>query len=627
MGGIAGILFTDGSPVAPALLDRMAEAMHPRGPDGRRKLIEGSLGLLSLELHTTPEAAAEVQPLRDPANRILLVWDGRLDHREELSRALRQHGAAPRDKTDAELVLQSWLLWGHAAPDRLRGDFAYALWDRDREELHCARDPAGLRPFYYHRGDAAFVFATEPAAVLAVPGVSEALNEGLLAEYLVDSLRSVDETLYSSVRRLPPGHRMLVRRDGPARVEAYYNLLERPPADTGERTGRVEHFAALFEQAVHSRMRAQGRLAFDLSGGLDSSAIVATATGLRGGGPPSVQERGLDTFSLVFPGESCDETRFIEAVEHAFGCRGHHSSPEPLPRNLWREIARATRLPPPPPNSSLITRWNSWPRQDGWRVLITGVGGDECFLPWRSPMEGQVQKPARAAAAAWKAALGLWKQKPRRQTFRAFLRDGILPWVPAPCLSAIRSWRARRPGRWPWLDPAFVRRSALADRVRATPPCGLDPWSVAALELEDFHRRWLHLELRSPFLDRDLREFCLALPPHYLETGTESKILLRQALRKNPKFPPEILARRDKAEFSLLFRQTWDLHQGSGDSGQDWTAGRRLRPGVLKHWTAALSQKDISNSVEFLWTAWHGYAVNLWLPGAADLRAARRSAP
>ncbi|HUF62641.1 MAG TPA: asparagine synthase-related protein [Verrucomicrobiales bacterium] len=613
MGGIAGIFHSDGRPVDPEVLDRMAGAMAPRGPDGRRTLIEGPLALLSLELRTSPEAHAEVQPLRDPAGRFLLVWDGRLDHREELRRALLQQGASLRNYTDAELVLQAWLAWGPGCPDRLRGDFAYALWDRDRQEFHCARDPAGLRPFYYHRGASLFVFATEPAAVLAVPGVSGKLNEGMLAEYLTDSLRSVEETLYSSVLRLPPGHWMRVPRDGPARVGAYYDLLRRPPAPPDAETGRVDQFAELFERAVQSRLRAEGRLAFDLSGGLDSSAIVAAAGSLMGGATPRIPKRPLETFSLVFPGESCDETPFIEAVEQAYACHGRHTIPEPLPLDFWREIGRKSRLPPPPPNSSLITRWTSWPRHEGWRVLITGVGGDECFLPWRPPVHAPAQKPLGGAAMVWMVLTGLWKRRSRPQILRAFLREGILPWVPTRCRSAIRTWRARRPGRWPWLDPAFVRRSGLADRLRATPPCGLDPWSVAALELEDFHRRWLHLELRSPFLDRDLKEFCLSLPPHCLETGTESKILLREALRKDAKFPPEIRARSDKAEFSLLFRRTWERHRAAGDYGKDWTAGGRLRPGVMAHWIDALSQKELSNFVKYLWTAWHGYAINLWI--------------
>jgi hypothetical protein len=151
--------------------------------------------------------------------------------------------------------------------------------------------------------------------------------------------------------------------------------------------------------------------------------------------------------------------------------------------------------------------------------------------------------------------------------------------------------------------------------MRAVPPCGLDPWSIAALELEDLHRRWLHIELRSPFLDRDLREFCFSLPSASRESGAGTKILLRHALGRIPGFPVEIRERSDKAEFSALFRQTWLAHGTAACRCAGETLKGRVRKGQTESWAKEISQKKLSILVKYLWTAWHGYAISLWLAG------------
>ena len=162
MSGIAGIFNRDGRPVDPDLLARMTDAIAHRGPDGAGHWADGAVGFGHQMLCTAPESLHEQQPWRDETGQLCLVLDGRVDNRAELQRALAAAGAHLGEDTDAELVLQSYEVWGEACPKRIIGDFAFAIWDARKQQLFCARDFLGIKPFYYYADERTFLDVVVP---------------------------------------------------------------------------------------------------------------------------------------------------------------------------------------------------------------------------------------------------------------------------------------------------------------------------------------------------------------------------------------------------------------------------------------------------------------------------------
>jgi asparagine synthase (glutamine-hydrolysing) len=170
MSGITGLYNLDGRPADDLLLRRMAAAIEHRGPDGIRYWVNGPVGLGHLMLQSTPESAHEKQPLANGDATLCLTLDGRVDNRSELRHGLESRGFSPRDDSDAELVLRAYECWGEGCPNRLLGDFAFAIWDAGKRQLFCARDHVGVSPFYYHRSASLFAFGSEIRSLLALSG-------------------------------------------------------------------------------------------------------------------------------------------------------------------------------------------------------------------------------------------------------------------------------------------------------------------------------------------------------------------------------------------------------------------------------------------------------------------------
>ena len=311
MSGLAGIYSLDGSPADRALLERMTRAIAHRGPDGIRYAVDGPAALGHCLLCTTPESLRESQPLWDETGSCCLAMDGRVDNREELTAALSSAGMRLRDDTDAEIVLKAYMAWGEHSPRRIVGDFALVVFDKRSRSLFCARDPLGVKPFYYWTDGKAFLWASELQQLFQHPSVSKEPNEGMVAEYLSAKITSVEETLYVGILRLPPAHVMVVSPDGVVR-RRYWDVEPDVEPSWRSREECAEAFLPVFKEAVRCRLRSQKPVGAELSGGLDSSSVVSAAQALYREG--AAHDLGFEAFSLVFPGLPCDESQFIDAV-------------------------------------------------------------------------------------------------------------------------------------------------------------------------------------------------------------------------------------------------------------------------------------------------------------------------
>lgn len=566
MSGIAGIFFRDGRPVDRLLLERMTALLAHRGPDGINHWTDGPVGLGHCMLHTTPESLRERQPLAEESGSLCLAWDGRIDNREELRSALETRGATLRTDTDAELVLRAYESWDLDCPKRILGDFAFAIWDRRRQQLFCARDPLGIKAFYYYADEWIFLFGSELRPILEDPHVPRKPNEGMIGEYLANAIVHREETLYRNVYRLPAAH-VLVVQPGRLRKERYWDVDAGRDIHYRTDAEYAEHFREVFQQAVRCRLRSQGPVGAQLSGGLDSSSIVAVANSLYR--RAELADPGFETFSLVFPGLPCDESAYIRDMVQMADRKGNYIRPDPMPFSFYAEEARRYHDFPNVPNGDMFYPLFAWARERGFRGLLTGLGGDQWF-------DGNVHQYADLLRG-FKIADFIRKVRFASILYGApwavlsILSCGLLPLLPHTPQRVLRKVTRRLLQRRDiprWINSQFARRAQLAERsqpVGFTRPFGsvaqaklsasLDSgWDAFYLELADRYGAAFGLEQRHPFYDRRVVEFALALPEEQRWRRDQQKFVLRQAVRD---LLPETISRRClKVHFSNLFAQT-----------------------------------------------------------------------
>lgn len=277
MSGIAGIFYPEGRPVERNTLRRMVDRMAHRGPDGIHVWHEGCIGLGHCMLHATPESLHEQLPFRSDRSGCVITADARIDNRDELFSALRLRRTVGRIIPDSTLILRAYEKWGADCVDHLVGDFTFAIWDQRNHTLFLARDHFGIRQLYYHHAPGRHLaFATEIKALLALPFVPEAVNEKVLADHLTLELLDHERTIFEGIHRVLPAHTVRVSRDG-CRNARYWEPEASEQITGWEDEQYAERFLELFKEAVRCRLRSAGPVGAELSGGLDSSFVTCVA--------------------------------------------------------------------------------------------------------------------------------------------------------------------------------------------------------------------------------------------------------------------------------------------------------------------------------------------------------------
>jgi asparagine synthase (glutamine-hydrolysing) len=564
MSAIAGFWHPGGRPAEPAELQRMLHRLSRRGPDGSGAWCEGAVALGHLLLHTTPESLGESLPVAGRGG-LVLTADARIDNRRELMDALPALDRPARDAPDSELILAAYRTWGVRCATHLVGDFAFALWDDVNRHLFCARDPFGVKPFYYHYQPARlFAFATEIKGILALREVPRRLNENRVADYLQWSFDDEEITFYDGIVRLPPAHTLLVTRDR-LTLRRYWNLDPERELRLGSDRAYAEAFQEVFTQAVRCRLRSAFPVGSSLSGGLDSSSIVCTARSLlhQQARPP------LHTFSLRFDDlPECDESQFIDAVLDGgdllpHRIRGDRLSPmEELDRYLTFEDGASWVF-----NMCLHWAMHRSAAEHGVRVFLDGLGGDEVVCHGIGHLPQLLRSGRLPELAVSVVRLGRHFDQPPLRILR---RQAIRPLLPP---AALRLWAARRGRPPPAQSPvrplvarALAERVGLEDRLRLldrTRPAApstlrgshygalLAGINSAGFESIDPVAAAFSLEPRYPFYDRRLVEFCLALPGEQKLRWGWSRFVLRQAMAGT--LPERVRRRGGKANLSAQF--------------------------------------------------------------------------
>ncbi len=559
MCGIAGRMeFEPGRKADPELVQRMCDAIAHRGPDDAGVWAEGPVALGHRRLSIIDLSPAGHQPMPNADGSLWIAFNGEIYNFLELRAELEREGHAFRSRTDTEVLLHLYQRDGVECLQKLRGMFAFAIWDVKRQQLFLARDRVGKKPLAYRTDGRGLSFGSEIKAVLQDPDVEREPDPVALHHYLTYQCVPAPMCAFKGIQKLPPGHYLLAR-GGRVEVKRYWKLSYLPKFEA--RTARAEReleaeLVRRFEEAVALRMISDVPLGAFLSGGVDSSAVVAMMC-RKASGP-------VRTFSIGFDNDAYDELAFARRTAEHFGTQHTEftvrpSALEVLPKLVWHydePYADASAVP---------TYYVSKLARDHVTVVLNGDGGDESFAGYD-----------RYVANALAQRLSLLTPVLGSAAFRK-----ALDLLPHGATSASSRWRLKRfvqqLGRSPqarnaaWLaqfDPeakqqlytaAFRREVGPADaeealyaRYRETDADNFTDATLyadvtgylpdALLTKVDIASMAVALEARSPFLDHEFMEFAARLPARLKLDGRKTKVILKRALRGI--VPDEVLDRR-----------------------------------------------------------------------------------
>ncbi len=378
MCGIAGILeFDRGANVDERLLHRMCEVMAHRGPDDDGFLVRGPVGL-GIRRLSIVDLATGHQPISNEDGSLWIVFNGEIYNHRALREQLITRGHQYRTQSDTETIVHLYEEYGKDCVQRLRGMFAFAVWDAKLKSLFIARDRLGIKPLYYCLTAGRFLFGSEIKVLLAHPSIRAEFNRSALPEYLAFGYLSGEETFYAGVRKLMPGHWMEINEQGNLRIQQYWSLPSQSENAAGKEFHEdrahderyyVESYRELLEGAVSSHLMSDVPLGVFLSGGLDSSAVAALMTKIR--------REPIQTFSVGYAEQTYSELPYARSVARHLGSEHHevlvtsNDFFSALPKLIWHEDE------PIAWPSSVALFFVAQLARASVKVVLTGEGSDE----------------------------------------------------------------------------------------------------------------------------------------------------------------------------------------------------------------------------------------------------------
>jgi len=527
-------------PIDPEYIARARAMITPYGPDGAATFSENGTAIVYAALCTTKESRKERQPHLSSAGDVL-VWDGRLDNRESLIEALGH--CLERDSADTDIVAQAWDRWGIECFPRLIGDWALAIWQPKPQSLVLAKDPIGTRHLYYTINEGRVAWSTVLEPLVRFDPHALKLDEEYIAGWLA-SFPATDRTPYTNIRALPPACYLLVR-NGASTISRYWDF------DPGKRiryrsdSEYEEHFRVAFTDSVRRRLRSNGPVVAELSGGMDSSSIVCIADDVIA--RADAERVSLDTVSYYTDSEpNWNDLPYFTVIENRRGHKGCHIDVNEIDASAFP--CGTDEFQTTPASNSRLTKsakqFADFMTLRPSRVLLSGIGGDEMTGGAPVPTPELADMIATCALRDLAHKLKQWALETRK------------PWFHLLWETAVWFLVAQPPKPAPWVVPAFVKRHAPAFSGYQSRwhLFGALPSFQASLAALDELRRQLAVkplflnpayETRYAFLDRDLLEFLLAIPREQLVRPGQRRSLMRRALRGI--VPREVLDRRRKA--------------------------------------------------------------------------------
>ena len=531
----------------------MSGVVGHRGPDGEGVFVDGRIGLGHRRLSIV-DVAHGAQPMFNGDRSCVIVYNGEVYNHADYREELIAKGYEFQNRSDTETILHLYEEYGRDCVDHLRGMFAFAIWDKRKQELFIARDRFGVKPLYYvHNSEGDFFFASEIKALIEAGAIKPELNYDVLPDQLANHGTSGDETLFRGVKRLAPGHR-LVWKDGKIDIREFWDLKFEPKHEPRSDVEYIEEWRDLFRKSVELRLMADVPLGMFLSGGIDSSAIAAMMS--------TMVSEPIKTFSVGFAEREANEFEYARIAATAFGTDHHEITITPeqffaeLPKLIWHEDE------PIGFDSSIPLYFVSKLAQDHVKVVLTGEGADETMAGY-----GRYQK-----------ALTLLDYGERYESMApTFLRNVVRGGVATLPVSLSRKLDRTFLSREADIENLFFDNFAIfpkqmqarmftnetRSRIAETNPYvvqnlllgGSDAEEVLDKLLYADTKTYLHellmkqdqmsmaasIESRVPFLDHKLVEFIAKLPNELKLRGGTTKWILREAMKGI--LPGEILER------------------------------------------------------------------------------------
>lgn len=547
MCGIAGIFrYRSQEPVAERTITAMADIMRHRGPDGRGVYCNGFVGLGHRRLSIIDPAGGH-QPISNEDGSCQLVYNGEVYNHGEIRRALEPCGHVFRTRSDSEVLLHAYEEYGDRCVEHLRGMFAFAVWDGNQRRLFLARDRFGIKPLYYVERDGSLIFASETKALLASGEVDAEVRRERIPEQIALGYLAGEDTLLRGVRKLPAGHTLVADEDG-IRVRPYWDF-----PSPGDGNGAPEdssalrvRFRELLEESVRLRLMSDVPLGAFLSGGIDSSAVVALMA--RHTAEP------VKTFSVGYDDPAVSELSFASSVAERLGTDHHEvvmsaaDFREALPRLIWHED-KPIAFP-----SSVSLYFAAKLAADHVKVVLTGEGSDELLAGYD-----------RYGITTWNLRLGRWYRRAvpaslrhlasraierlpetdrmRRKLERTFLAApadfealyvaNFLSFFHGDSLRAVFRPAAAREllQESPYLPSLSYLAGPKRGDLAAMQYLDIKTYLEELLMKQDRMSMAASVESRVPFLDHHLAELACRLPSSMKLRGLTGKRILKDAMR------------------------------------------------------------------------------------------------
>jgi asparagine synthase (glutamine-hydrolysing) len=552
MCGIAGIADIEKRGEMRAIAGRMTGALAHRGPDASGLWAEGQIALGHRRLSIIDLSEAANQPMTDASGRYVIVFNGELYNFKEVRARLTEYPF--RTHSDTEVLLAAYIAWGEDCLTAFNGMFAFAIWDKVEEKLFIARDRLGIKPLYYFHREGRFLFASEMRALLASGLVEKKLSAGGLAAYFSFQTVHPPHTIVENISQLRPGE-LAVWQNGALRKHQYWKLAPKEEGISEDYETTKKQVRRLLAAAVERRLVSDVPLGAFLSGGIDSSAVVALMA--------EVSEQPVSTFSIVFEEKRFDESEFSQLIARRYNTRHHPIllKPEDFLAALPEALAGMDAPSGDAVNTFVVSKYT---KQAGITVALSGLGGDELFMGYplyhqclRIKNNPVFWKTPRFLRKGLAAASGIFLKSQQQAKFAEMAA------APKPSIQNIY--------------PAFRKILSAAEVSTlglGTPPvCDLgaqlagmngEP-AYSQLTIADIacytqdvllrdtdQMSMAHaLEVRVPFFDHELIEYILRVPDAMKYDPSFPKKLLVESLK--PLIPDEIVF-REKKGFDLPWK-------------------------------------------------------------------------
>ena len=621
MSGICGIVSQGQYESVPSMVDVMLTAGLHRGPDGSGVFVKGEAGMGQLSLHVYPQLLESTQPVSSQDGRFTIVLDGVIFNYDQMRVSVETAtGHSLPSPTYAKLFLAAYEAFGPRCLEQIDGTFAVAIWDEREKTLFSARDPIGVKPYFYAQWGNKFFFASEINQILAVPGFPRRPNDTMIGVYLAEDVDLFHETFFDGIFRLQAGSFITVK-GGHIQRTVYWDIDPSRQTILPDDEAYGARFLELFRKSVDKHMFSNVPLGSNLSGGLDSSSIVCMASALR---KAQGESSPLHTFSLAFENKACDERPHMLAIGAEANI--HHHQFVADEEDVFSFIPTVqVRHAEPLRSMGIVLFWRlkQLAAQAGIRVLLNGMGADEILGGINLYYLADLLKEGKWGTLH-RMLKGLAELDPfalQLSPWGFLIRFGMRPLLPDSINLMRRQIRGDAvPG---FIDQAFAKRTGLARKLLTRQPRRFDDlyrqssyeglrqlYTPLLMHCEDTNNAGFGLESQFPFLDRELVEYLFSIPRDQKVRDGVTKIVLRNGMKGI--LPDSVRNRTDKGFIDTQVddwmrkqysRQVEEILWGEQLKASGYVNVPRLQQLYRDYQAGSSSRKSI----------WRAFELGMWL--------------